>query len=575
MFQEIKLSDLVPSMFNYRKKCDFLLGTLYEKGMEELTASVKERGILEPIIVRPLSGKKKGKFEVVAGSRRHRAAIAAKIGVVPAIVKELSDEEALEVQIVENSQREDPNPIDEAFGFKRLLDMGHHTPDTLAVKLNKSIAYVLGRVKLADLDGKVQERVSSGGLSLGHAILCTRLRNPEDQREFMREVVDRDWSVREAADQLDRYCMKLKDAVFDTLGCASCASRSRNQTALFPELKKTDECADSACFVAKTQEHWSAVLEGKKAQGFKTFKAAKKVDKMIEAREAVRIAPSEKEAGYTKTYPPHYEDKCSGCVEHHAFCLVTNKNWRGGEEIEYGELCLDNKCLDAMTRAMKKEMKKEKRAASAAQEEPQSQATCHSEQAIKCRDRFLIRRLDPAKIEDFDVLQKELLLYLLVQWDISWDDDAYSFVAGVPTEHLDAAFTTAFINEMKNVDGDDLLKFLSAKDTNLLVDFAIDREYLESSDFKKKDDLVKLAEELDLVVIPTSAKAEIIEQILAYDLKGKVPREIAEVLKAGEEDVEPDTVGTDHARIHGEESPDGPESDPTMPVSTKPRRKKK
>ncbi len=164
MFEIVQIKKIIPAKNNYRKTFDI-------KAMEELTASVKAKGVLQPILVRPNG--KKGHYEIVAGHRRFSAAEAAGLKEIPVMVKELSDEEALEVQVIENSQREDPNPMDEAWGFKSLLDMGKHTPETLAVKIGRSLKYILGRIRLTGLDKAVQEKIASGEVSTGHAMLFT------------------------------------------------------------------------------------------------------------------------------------------------------------------------------------------------------------------------------------------------------------------------------------------------------------------------------------------------------------------------------------------------------------------
>src|SRR3989304_6388820 len=116
-FQEIPTRKLGPS--NYPRHYD-------ESALKEMTESVRAKAVIEPIVCRPLNGKQKGKYEIVAGHRRHHAAAAAGLKVMPAMVRSLSDEEALEIQIIENAQREDPNPIDQARGDKLLPERGKH-----------------------------------------------------------------------------------------------------------------------------------------------------------------------------------------------------------------------------------------------------------------------------------------------------------------------------------------------------------------------------------------------------------------------------------------------------------------
>lgn len=248
-YQVVDIKKLVPSKSNYRKTFD-------KAAMAELTASIKAKGVLQPILVRPVNGH----LEIVAGHRRHQGALGAGLKEMPVIVRDLSDTEALEIQVVENTQREDPNPMEEGWGFKALLEKGQHTPETLAGKIDKSARYVLERVKLTTLLEEAQKKIASGGISLGHALLLTRLRQPGEQKDFLGKMLKTGISIKGAKDQLDEmYASHLDEAVFDKAKCADCHFNSRNQGALFPEVNnhKQSECTDRGCFNAKTREHYA------------------------------------------------------------------------------------------------------------------------------------------------------------------------------------------------------------------------------------------------------------------------------------------------------------------------------
>ena len=169
-YAEIGLEHIIPSEMNYRKKMD-------KTSLEELTESIRQKGVLQPIIVRPLKGN--GSYEIVAGYRRYQAATAAGLKNIPAIIEEFDDEAALEVAITENSQREDVNPIDEALGFKRMLNAGTEI-ETIAAKIARPVSYVLGRIKLLDLCKEAQQAVLKGKISLGHAQVLLRLRSKSE-----------------------------------------------------------------------------------------------------------------------------------------------------------------------------------------------------------------------------------------------------------------------------------------------------------------------------------------------------------------------------------------------------------
>lgn len=130
-YMDLKLDKVFPSEKNYRRKVD-------KTGLVELTESVRQKGVIQPIIVRPIKGN--GHYEIVAGFRQYQAATAAGLTTIPAIIEQFDDETALEVAITENSQREDVNPIDEALGFKRMIDTGAEV-ETIGAKIGRPVAY--------------------------------------------------------------------------------------------------------------------------------------------------------------------------------------------------------------------------------------------------------------------------------------------------------------------------------------------------------------------------------------------------------------------------------------------------
>lgn len=161
-----------------------------EDGLTELAESISARGVIQPIIVRPHGHR----FQIVAGERRWRAAQKARLHEIPAIVREFSDEETLEVALVENIQRRDLNAIEEAQAYKRLIDDYGHTQDALGKIVHKSRSHVANLMRLLDLPAKVQVMVGAGQLSMGHARALVTAPDPEGLAD---EVLRRGLSVRE------------------------------------------------------------------------------------------------------------------------------------------------------------------------------------------------------------------------------------------------------------------------------------------------------------------------------------------------------------------------------------------
>lgn len=166
----------------------------FEPGaLEELAASLREKGVIQPLIVRK-HPKKEGFFEIVAGERRWRAAQIAQLHDLPVVVRELDDIEVLELAIIENIQRADLNSIEEAMGYRQLMERFGHTQEKLAEALSKSRSHIANLMRLLQLPDEVQTWVREGKLSAGHARALITTENPV---ALAREVIAKGLSVRE------------------------------------------------------------------------------------------------------------------------------------------------------------------------------------------------------------------------------------------------------------------------------------------------------------------------------------------------------------------------------------------
>lgn len=163
----------------------------HKEALEELAASIGRHGIIQPILVRP-SGD--GGYQIVAGERRWRAAQIAQLHEVPIVVRELSDTDALEVAIIENIQRSDLDPVEEAAGYKQLVDRFGHTQEELAEVLGRSRSHIANMLRLLNLPKEVQDFLSSGQLTAGHA---RALITAEDPVSLARTAVARGMTVRQ------------------------------------------------------------------------------------------------------------------------------------------------------------------------------------------------------------------------------------------------------------------------------------------------------------------------------------------------------------------------------------------
>ncbi|RMF08121.1 MAG: ParB/RepB/Spo0J family partition protein [Alphaproteobacteria bacterium] len=164
--------------------------------LDELVESIREKGILQPILVRRLT-EDPGQYEIIAGERRWRAAQKAKLHKVPVVVKEFSDAEALEVAIIENVQRADLSPIEEARGYSRLIEEFGHTQEQVGQLVGKSRSHVANMLRLLGLPEAVQDMLASGQLTMGHA---RTLINAEDPLALAKKIVEDNLNVRAAED---------------------------------------------------------------------------------------------------------------------------------------------------------------------------------------------------------------------------------------------------------------------------------------------------------------------------------------------------------------------------------------
>jgi len=167
---------------------------LNEEQLAELAASISANGVVQPILVRPLAG---GRFQLIAGERRWRASQMAGKTTVPAILRQVSDEQAMEITIVENLQRADLNPMEQARAFERLSREFHMTQEQMAHRTGKDRASVANFLRLLKLPSAVQARVESGELTFGHARALLALQEPDEMERAAQRVADHSLSVRQ------------------------------------------------------------------------------------------------------------------------------------------------------------------------------------------------------------------------------------------------------------------------------------------------------------------------------------------------------------------------------------------
>jgi ParB family chromosome partitioning protein len=184
--RNIPLGDIIPNKSQPRSSFD-------QESIDELARSIRENGLIQPIVVRQ-SG---SGYEIVVGERRFRAASVAGLEDIPAVVKDYSDDKLLELALIENVQREDLNPIEEARAYRMILERDRITQEALSGRIGKSRSYIANMVRLLDLPESVQDYVSRGTISVGQAKALASLKSETEQEELLGRIIEENLNVRE------------------------------------------------------------------------------------------------------------------------------------------------------------------------------------------------------------------------------------------------------------------------------------------------------------------------------------------------------------------------------------------
>src|SRR5690349_5233849 len=196
---KVDVDRIIPSTFQPRRRFD-------EAKIEELASSIRNQGIIQPLVVRP----KGDVYELIAGERRWRAAMKAGLSEVPVVIREASDQEALQLALVENLQREDLNPIEEASGYRRLQEEFHWSQEEMADRVGKSRPAIANSLRLLSLPAEVQQEVSGGNLPAGQARALLGLHTEPLIISASREVITKGLSTRETEKMVRHLLMGRK-----------------------------------------------------------------------------------------------------------------------------------------------------------------------------------------------------------------------------------------------------------------------------------------------------------------------------------------------------------------------------
>lgn len=294
-FLHVPLAEIAASLTNPRTTFD-------PAKLTELAEDIKRRGVDSPILLRPLPGTRvadtdrKVKYEIVFGERRYRASQQAGAPTIPARVRDMTDEQALEAQLVENLHRTDLTALEEAEGYQRLMEHSKLNADQLAERIEKSRTYIYNRLKLLDLGTEGRAALRDGKIDYSVAMLVARIPDGKLQVKALGDILrgtgyDREpMSYRTAQQHLqDRYMLKLSDARFKITvadlvpgvgSCKDCSKRTGANPDLFSDVKSADVCTDPPCF-HKKEDAAAALLKKEAAAKGQTVIAGKEAEELV------------------------------------------------------------------------------------------------------------------------------------------------------------------------------------------------------------------------------------------------------------------------------------------------------
>ena len=190
---DLPIDDILPNRYQPRIKFD-------DDSIYELSESIKNHGVFQPILVRPIGDK----YEIIAGERRYKASVLANKTTIPAIIMSLNDKDTVEVALIENVQRSNLTPIEEAISYKKILDMGYIKQEALAQKLGKTQSTIANKIRLLNLEEDVQEALLENKISERHARSLLKLKDGNDQRSMLKRIINERLTVRKTDEEIDK-----------------------------------------------------------------------------------------------------------------------------------------------------------------------------------------------------------------------------------------------------------------------------------------------------------------------------------------------------------------------------------
>lgn len=496
--------------------------------LDELTASIKEKGILEPLLVRPIDN---NKVELVAGERRLRAAKAAGLERVPVAQYSGVDIDIEEVKLIENMHRKDLNPVEEAKAFRQYLDTTKSSIENLAQKISKPKIYIERRLELLTLPEQVTKPLAEGKILLGHALIIARLKDKKSQKATLKEIIRDKMSVKQAETQVkyNDNTIRLQYAVFDKSECKGCRYNGGEQSILFEtgsELKGL--CLDKKCYFKKTKDWKTEKTQKLQKQGINILSPAS--INALKVKEKVQTWDDDYKK-ILKKLPKEPEN----------YAVVFDEGYQGNPQKQIY-------CLNPKARRPEQAKEKIKAKATTSKEKLRNKVQDFKREFLIAKTQELMQ---PGTKET-----KAIALFALLNEGISWNDrnrrDATEQL--LKTEKIgkssfggiDPVFSKILELEEKEIDrltnhasslwvknlSDDLSKAATEVGVDLTEHFAITEDYLK---LHRKDQLITLAKEIKLdkhlkkngiQKWEKAKRTELVSYFLnnGFELKGVVPK---------------------------------------------------
>lgn len=263
--------------------------------LQELADSIRASGVHQPVLVRPLPAKRmqetfdgfrrgeRPAYELIAGERRFRASKLAGVDTIPAMIRHLTDDQVLEIQLVENLQRDDLHPMEEAEGYERLIEATRITKEQVGEKIGKSRGYVYGRLKLLDLGQDARTAFYEGHIDSSRALVIARIPDSKLQLKALEEATAKgwngalrhnfrdfvQWAQQNVMLRLDAARFKITDEslVPEAGNCKDCSKRTGAQPEVFADVDSADVCIDPTCYHAKEAAHEAIIIAQAEAKG--------------------------------------------------------------------------------------------------------------------------------------------------------------------------------------------------------------------------------------------------------------------------------------------------------------------